>query len=239
MGGTFCFFYHTWWFHVLLSAEDSWEDLVSVTVNSESLVASDLGDFMELSDVDISPSQIAGEHRTMPIAAAKVQRTSLQRAASFLDRVDQRLARDRKRLRDYYKAIEREAKTPNRRTKVAPTADEIASKIQAVELEMKRKILELDERFMLDACIKPIALVHCQIPTVAIEVDIQRKSSTRMYRVYWNPLRKSVEPLACSRCGEASFNFWFTNETVDALCNTCHTATKETNVKDQQPIGQR
>jgi len=31
-----------------------------------------------------------------------------------------------------------------------------------------------------------------------------------------------TEPLGCSGCGQASWNFWFTNDTVQPLCATCH-----------------
>ena len=38
--------------------------------------------------------------------------------------------------------------------------------------------------------------------------------------VYWNPLRKQFDPLACSACGEGAFSFAFTNDDVQPLCPT-------------------
>ena len=132
------------------------------------------------------------------------------------------LQRDRKRLREYYTAISREASTPNRRTKTIPSSDEIESRERAVKLELKRKLAELEDRYLFEATVKPIAFVECVIPSVAIEVEIQRKSATRTFRVYWNGLLKVLEPLQCSRCGIGGFNFWFTNEKVEPICKCCH-----------------
>ena len=139
-----------------------------------------------------------------------------------MQRVDTRRERDRKRLLDYYRAIQREGSTPNRRTKTAPTAEETETRTRAVKLELQRKLSELDERYMFSAVLRPVALAEFRIPAVAIDVEIHRKTQKRVFQVYWNGLLKQMEPMTCIGCRRCSWNFWFTNEAVDPLCPACH-----------------
>ena len=111
---------------------------------------------------------------------------------------------------------------PNKRTKTVPTAEEIESRQKAVKLELQRKLSELDERYLFSAVLRPVILAEFRMPAVAIDVEIQRKAQNRIFRVFWNALMKQMEPIACSRCQRNSWNFWFTNETVDPLCSSCH-----------------
>ena len=214
--------YHSWWFHAVLHSEDTWESLIQITLNSNSRLPIDLGTAIESMDVSSSPTESAAQLLTLENAARLAEQQAMLQATSFFDRIDQRLQRDRKRLREYYTAISREASTPNRRTKTIPSSDEIESRERAVKLELKRKLAELEDRYLFEATVKPIAFVECVIPSVAIEVEIQRKSATRTFRVYWNGLLKVLEPLQCSRCGIGGFNFWFTNEKVEPICKCCH-----------------
>ena len=75
---------------------------------------------------------------------------------------------------------------------------------------------------MFSAVLRPIVLAEFRIPAVAIDVEIQRKAEKRIFRVYWNAMLKKMEPMSCSRCLRTSFNFWFTNDSVDPLCSACH-----------------
>lgn len=218
--------YHAWWFHVILHADDAWETIVPVTVNAESRLPIDMGNIFETMELSAAAGQFDQPKETLLAGARRAQLQVMCDAVSFLARADERLLRDRKRLRDYYHAMLKDASTPNRRTKTEPTDEEVESRERAVKLELKRKLGELDDRYAFDATIKPIALAVCHIPAVAIEVEIQRKSAKRAFRVFWNGVLKRVEPLACSQCGEGRFNFWFTNDNVDPVCNTCHSKAK-------------
>ena len=71
------------------------------------------------------------------------------------------------------------------------------------------------------AVIRPVALADVCIPVVGVEVEIQRKAQKRVFRVYWNAILKQMEPMSCSQCGSNARNFWFTNDTVDPICDFC------------------
>jgi hypothetical protein len=216
--------FHTWWFHVVLHSEDAWETLIRVTVNSNSGLVCDLGEVLE--SMDLVHVKAANESPSETLDAARhfVEAEALRQAEPFLRRIEQRLDRDRQRLTDYYRALSREAATPNRRTKVVPRQEEIAARQRAVKLELERKLAELGDRFAFDAVLSPMAFAEFQIPCVAIDVNIQRKSAIRTFRIIWNGLTKRIEPLQCSQCGKGAYNFWFTNDDVEPICTACHGA---------------
>ena len=216
--------YHAWWFHATLQSEETWESLVSVTLNARSGVVVPLNDLLNLGDLRPGIDAPSESNVTLDLALRVAESETMRQATSFLLRIDARRDRDRKRLQEYYRALQRESSTPNKRTKTAPTKEEIDSRQKAVKLELQRKLSELDERYMFSAVLRPIVLAEFRIPAVAIDVEIQRKAERRVFRVYWNAMLKKMEPLSCSRCHRTSFNFWFTNDTVDPLCSACHGA---------------
>ena len=214
--------YHAWWFQATLQSEETWESLIPVTLNARSGVPVPLSGLLDLDALSLTSEPLAAVDSTLELAARVIEAETLRMAASFMQRVDTRRERDRKRLLDYYRAIQREGSTPNRRTKTAPTAEETETRTRAVKLELQRKLSELDERYMFSAVLRPVALAEFRIPAVAIDVEIHRKTQKRVFQVYWNGLLKQMEPMTCSGCRRCSWNFWFTNEAVDPLCPVCH-----------------
>ncbi len=157
--------------------------------------------------------------------ALKLGRTRmLEAAADFIRRIEQRLERDRKRLQDYYRALSREATPKTRKGITPPSAEEIAAKKKAVDLELRRKLGELAERYALRAELRPLVLLRVLVPALAVPLLVQRKQATREYTVYWNSLLKKFEPLRCIGCCRPTAVVHFANDTVDAYCPTCFAA---------------
>jgi hypothetical protein len=115
----------------------------------------------------------------------------------------------------------READGSKRRAAAAPTPEEIAAKKRAVDLELRRKLAEMNENYALRAVLRPLVLARVRIPALVVPVVIQRKQAIREYRLYWNSLLKKFEPLSCSRCRRSTSSATFSNDTVDLLCATC------------------
>ena len=244
--------YHTWWFATSLRSDDVWEDRLSFTINSRSGAEVSFPDPLELDDAvcrndSLTRSVSEGERftelrddgsterppsrtlrvsedetDTLPRAQAIAQQRLLSAAAGFLERIEARRKRDQKKLKDYYQALLRETRAGSKRTKVVPTAEEKQSKERAVDLELRRKLSELDERYAMEAIVRPTILIRTAVPVLGIELTVQRKQAMRQHTVFWNPLLKSFEPLACSACHASAVNVWFTNETVEPLCRRCH-----------------
>ena len=214
--------YHTWWFHVMLQSEETWEALIPVTLNAKTGVPIPLTGLLDFDTLRPASGASPSMDVTLETAVRLAETESMRQAAPFLNRIDARRERDQKRLQDYYRALQREASTTNRRTKTIPAPEEIEASAKAVKLELHRKLAELNERFQCSAVIRPVALAEVSIPVVGVDVEIQRKAQKRVFRLYWNAILKQMEPMSCSQCGSNARNLWFTNDTVDPICGSCH-----------------
>ena len=214
--------YHLWMLLGSLRSEDVWEALFHVAVNAESQAVIEMPDVFR--EPDLHGDEWASQWddpMTYATAIAEGKRRLMLASAEFVHRIEQRLERDRKRLEDYYRALARGADSPKRRAAAAPSPDEIAAKKRVVELELRRKLAELSDRYALRAELRPVALARVRLPALVVPIVIQRKQALRDYRLYWNSLIKKFEPLSCSRCRRGTFSATFTNEAVDLLCQAC------------------
>jgi hypothetical protein len=206
--------YHVWSIAAELSSEDRWEELSTITINSAS------GAEVALPEHPLTMTQpVSYEPQDSPIpdtlyaalrrAAACVE----SRAAAFVTRLETRLSRDRRRLRDYYGALLKEEKKS--------AGEEPQAKKRAVELELRRKLTELEERYVVRAKLTPLVLVRLQLPVLAVTCEVLRRQAKRSHMLYWNPLLKELEPMCCSVCGAGSFSLTFTDADVQPLCAAC------------------
>jgi hypothetical protein len=214
--------YHLWTLLGSLRSEDVWEAIFRVAINAESHAKVELPDVLGEPDLrGDPPTNALADPATYATAIAEGRRWLMTASADFVRRVEQRLQRDRKRLQDYYRALAREADGSKRRAAPTPSGDEIAARKRAVDLELRRKLAELNENYAIRAALRPIVVARVRLPALVIPVVIQRKQALREYRLYWNSLQKNLEPLACSRCRRPTFSATFTNEAVDLLCVAC------------------
>jgi hypothetical protein len=212
--------YHTWWFHVLLASEDRWETQLAATINAQTAVEVDFPVPLQLwelqpfsGDVDADASYSA--------AVTAVERRIPSLAEGFLARMDARLERDRKRLTDYYNALRREANQKRQRARTAVAPEQADAADRAVTLELRRMLAELEERYAIDATVRPLIMVQTKLPVLMVPLAVHRKQSVRQHAIYWNPLTKAFEPIRCTACGREAYSLAFTNEHVDALCAIC------------------
>lgn len=216
--------YHTWWFYGTISSEDRWETQLDVSLNAASGCQVEIPNPLGLWELEPRPRAGAVSQSTYSRAALLAERRLLHVASPFLARMDSRLQRDRKRLRAYYGALLRETGKKKTRRQAAPDPEQVAARKRVVELERQRKLVELDERYAMEASVTPVILVRTEVPVLAVDFRVFRKQARRDHRVYWNPLVKRFDPIACSCCSEAAFAVAFTNKTVEPLCGACSTA---------------
>jgi len=216
--------YHTWWFHASVSSEDHWETCFRVSLNAASGVELELPDplgLWELEPCREPPGEGSSSH---PHAAEAARRRLRRLAAEFFNRMDQRRERDRKRLQDYYRALLRESEKKKARSQARPDPEKVEASRRAVELELRRKLSELDERYAMTASVRPVLLIRTETPALAVDLSVVRKQAHRIHTIYWNPLLKQFEPLRCARCGLPVFSVAFANESVEPLCAKCEGA---------------
>jgi hypothetical protein len=213
--------YHTWWFRASITSEDRWETRLSVSINAASGVEVQLPDPLVLWALRPGPMAAQTAASTHQQAVARLAPRLRAEAADFFRRMDARLAANRRRLREYYGALVREAEHKRARGGEQPDPEKLAAKKRAVDLELRRKLAELDERYAMEATLEPLVLVRTEIPVMVADLMVQRKRARRKHIVYWNPLLKQIEPLCCSRCGGGAFSVAFTDEEVEPLCIAC------------------
>ena len=213
--------YDTWWFRATLASEDRWETRFPIAINAATGAEVELPDPLGL--WELKPRPAIGQEapstydRAVNRAVLRVQTA----ADEFFRRMDARIQRDRRRLHEYYNALLREADPKKPRGGVKPDPENIASRKRAVELELRRKLAELDERYAVNATLEPLVLIRTSIPALAVGLSVHRKRAVRKHTVYWNAILKQLEPMCCSRCGVSTFAVAFTDEDVAPLCADC------------------
>ena len=144
--------YHQWTLLGSLQSEDVWESTFRFAINAESQAIVELPDLLQEPDVVGEESTYAiGEPSTYAAAIMEGKRRLMSESAKFVNRIEVRLERDRKRLQDYYRTLSQQASGSKRRTAAVASPEEIAAKKQAVDLELRRKLLELNEHYALRA----------------------------------------------------------------------------------------
>lgn len=227
--------YHFWTLQARIQSDDAWEHTIKLAMNSHSGVLLDLpepgllGDLKELgADANAVVVPQGPDTETLVLKLAKDR--MFEAAGEFIARSELRLAREQKRLKDYYRSLGSEA-TPKARKGVAtPSADDVAAKKRAVDLELRRKLGELSERYVMRAELRPLVLFRVAIPVVTVPINVQRKQATRSHTIYWNSIQKKFEPFGCSVCLTPVYNVYFTNETVEPRCPSCFETKKSTEV---------
>lgn len=210
--------YHCWHFSAIVDSEDRWEELVEVRVNAATGAEVDFPDPLAMLDAlpGIEPPE--GPEPNLEAGRRKAAITAALRASPFLARLEARLERDRQRIREYYGALLEETSPARLRVPLDPAR--LEEKRRAVDVEMRRRLLELDERYALRLRLDPVALVELDMPVLEVELEVLRRPARGSVRVYWNPLRKELEPLACAGCGRNIKVVRF-DEDLRALCPTC------------------
>ncbi len=213
--------YHTWYFLATFDSADRWQQVVRVTVNATTHAEVQLPDLSELDVVLCEPREAQREPATL-LAAARAALTHVQAdSRAFVERLESRLARDRQRLQDYYRALLRGDDRRAARRPVVPEPTQQAAKVKAVQLELRRKLAELDERYECRLELSPLALVRTDSPALAVRCQVLRRTTAGAITVFWNPATKDLEPLCCSRCGVSTFSLAFSDDKLAALCKSC------------------
>ncbi|MHB1767723.1 MAG: hypothetical protein ACYCUV_07705 [Phycisphaerae bacterium] len=208
--------YQFWHFAAAIESDEKWEDVVGVTINSRSHARLEMPD--PLNNYDAHPTRLDQVPVDFAAATAQAAAVAGAKASGFIRRLEERMDRDMKRLKGYYHALLDDASDRTRRTVAEP--DKTDARTKAVELELDRKTEELRERYTLRPMLRPVALVRLDAPALAVTLNAQRRDGEKQFNIYWNAMTKTLEPLACSACGEGIFSIHFAEGFVP-LCGAC------------------
>jgi hypothetical protein len=215
--------YHTWYFLATLDSADRWQQVIRVCVNAATGAEVALPDLLDAGTVlELEPGDLPAEHPSTQLAAVRAALGHVHALSrAFVQRVEGRLGRDRQRLQDYYRALLRGDSKRSARRGTATDWAEQRAKAKAVQLELRRKLAELDERYACRLDLTPLALARMECPALAVHCDVLRRSTAGTFRVFWNALTKELEPLCCSRCGTSTFSVAFSDNKLATFCAAC------------------
>lgn len=193
-----------------------------VTVNASFGAQVPLPDMLDASFLLAEPADAPTEQPSTQLAALQAALGHIHAdSRAFVERLEGRLGRDRKRLQDYYRALLWGDRKRSARKGDEENPAQKEAKSKAVKLELHRKLAELDERYACRVDLTPLALVRTDCPTLAVRCHVLRRSAARLYTIFWNPLSKELEPLCCSHCGTSTFSLASSDDKVAPLCAAC------------------
>ncbi|MGB7440111.1 MAG: hypothetical protein WA919_03515 [Coleofasciculaceae cyanobacterium] len=129
-----------------------------------------------------------------------------------------KLGRDEQRVKAYYGAIisEIKSKIMKKQLSGAELEKELA-RIKATQMELKRKITDLMERYSLTVSARLHSAFVILLQSVHIRVELIRKKQRRSVIAVWNPYRKLIEPLRCEKSGVPVTSFYLSDEQAQII----------------------
>lgn len=160
----------------------------------------DVGDaLLWKSDRTAIPEDVKLDASVIWPLAQQVAREEIEREiVPWRNSLERKLNRDERRLRDYYQTIieEIERKCQKKKLEGEALAKEM-SRIEATELELKRKLEDLGQRYLLNVTARIHSVLVAWLRTVHIECELVRKKSKRVALAVYNPYTRIVEPWRC------------------------------------------
>jgi hypothetical protein len=105
--------------------------------------------------------------------------------------------------------------------------EETQARLAAIALELKLKRADLQAKHSVHVKLELIAACRVEIPVLAASLRLERRKGTREIRVFWNPLTKAVEPLACEGCLGDAGALSVCDDRLHLLCGACGGACRE------------
>ena len=208
--------YQFWHFAAAIESDEKWDDVVSIAMNASTGAMLDLPD--PLTNYDAHPTHPDETAPDMTRVMAQAAAVAARRSQGFVQRLEERMDRDMKRLKSYYHALVDDA--ADHKIRGPADMEKLDARTRAVELELERKTDELRDRYTLRPTLRPVALVRLDAPALRVELNVQRRNAEKRIGVYWNTITKALEPLACSKCSADSFTVHFDDQ-INTLCAQC------------------
>ena len=155
-------------------------------------------------------------------ACRLAQRYITPALSEFTQSRERRLGRDVQRLEEYYLGMAQEIRTRLRKKGLSgEEATREEAKAAAAERELRTKTRDLEEKYAVRVQVSFVSLLHLELRVLMVLISYQRRQSFRELALFWNPLLKEWESLACEACGENTFAFSLCDEKQHVTCASC------------------
>lgn len=133
----------------------------------------------------------------------------------FVESMNRRLARDWKRVGEYYGQLSREIGKKIARTRKEETASKLKEKRKAIAADLEEKRRNVVARYAVRVDMAVAAALRVHSRALRITCRIRRRDEERDVVTFWNSLTKSIELLCCEACFRTARAF--------VVCNGLHT----------------
>jgi hypothetical protein len=142
--------------------------------------------------------------------------------ADFIKSMNRRFIRDWQRVTEYYRSIQQEIETNIKKKSLTVEAQEREqSRIRATEIELERKIRDLQTKYDLTVRIEPVAVLRLFVPVMLVSLIVMRRKWMVPIQLAWNPLLRELERVACVGCFRPSRKIFICDDQRHTVCPEC------------------
>jgi hypothetical protein len=142
--------------------------------------------------------------------------------AEFIKSTNRRLNRDVQRVTDYYRTIQQEIEANlKKRNLSAEEREREQSRIRATEIELERKIHDLQAKYDLTIRVEVVGVLRLFVPVTLLSLTVMRRKWTVPLELAWNPLLRELERPTCVGCYRPSKTIFICDEQRHIVCPEC------------------
>lgn len=207
-------------------SDERHEGMISLAVNERTLqVVTGLSELLpELSLTPELPNDAdaADLERVYAQACRAAQSLMQDVLADFVRSMNRRLNRDVQHVTEYYHAMAQEIATPrHKKSLTAEDQEHAQARLRATELELERKIHDLQAKYALTVRVEPVGVMRLFVPVMLVSLTVLRRKWTVPLALAWNPLLRELERVTCAGCLRPSKSIFICDEQRHAVCPTC------------------
>jgi hypothetical protein len=210
-------------------SDERHEGMVALAVNEHTLqVVTGLAELVpELPlSAELPPDGLAADVARVYTQACHAAQSRIEDdLVDFVKSMNRRLNRDVQRLTEYYGAMAQEIDTRLHKKRLA--AEEQTreqSRRRATELELDRKIRDLQAKYALTVRVDLVGVLRLFVPVMLVSLTVMRRKWTLPLVLAWNPLLRELERVTCMGCFRPSKAIFICDEQRHAVCPTCFAA---------------
>ena len=216
--------------HYVALSDERKEGLVRLTVQEETggLIPDFETHLPEFQITFFEPGKIPPHYPThldkiVSLGLKKTREVMKIELAEFLKSMKRRLQRDIRNTREYFQALEKEMMAALKTGRSEAHENERKAKIEALPLELSRKIEDLQYKYQIEVTIRGSAALRFLVPVVQLHLQVRYRKLERTARITWNPVTHRLDPLLCEHCSETIQVVypWIKDSRIILGCQSC------------------
>ncbi|MBI3952076.1 MAG: hypothetical protein HY314_16640 [Acidobacteria bacterium] len=215
-------------FHFKYTAlsDERHEGMVSLAINERTVgVVQGLSELIP--QVTLSPklpvkAPVAGFEPMYARARRAAQSLIREALADFVKSMNRRLNRDVQHVTEYYRTIQQEIEMKIKKKGLAgEELEREQSRIRATEIELERKVSDLQAKYDLKVQVEAVALLRLLLPVMLLRLNVMRRKWIVPIELAWNPLLRQLERVTCLGCFRPSKSIFICDDQRHSICPEC------------------